>query len=190
MSKYLNPNLQRVIRVLKNSGDTLDDIGISHLADITGTNRHYIQRNKPRIHAYYDVASVPTDSDVRFFENRSIDAYIDIALKSAVEYPYRDMLGAIVGYLMKREYKMLGHIQKNTKVIGTGKAVIDLICTINSRKDTSNGTPINSQSKAVKYLFKSNKVSFVDELFKRTDGYFAGNVSKRWKLTPLTEDIL
>ena len=92
--------------------------------------------------------------------------------------------------MSKWEYKLLHHVHKNTKVIALGKAVTELICLINSRKDTKEGTPIHSQSKAVKTLSKSNKWGFVDELFIRTNGYYATKEAKKWKLTKLSDEVL
>jgi len=97
---------------------------------------------------------------------------------------------AFDSYLLKWEYKLLGHLQKSSKIIEVGKAVVELMCLVYSRKDTTKGTPIHSQSKAVKQLLRGNKIAFVDELFKRTDGYYAGNTSKKWMLTKLSETIL
>ncbi|EIF50713.1 hypothetical protein [Sulfurovum sp. AR] len=190
MTKEINPDLQKIIRVLKNSGNTIEDISNSQLSDIAGLNRKYIQRNKLSIQAYYDTAAKATKSDYTFFSNRNIDVYMNIAFNKKDKFIYRDTLGAVVGYLLKWEYNLLAHIQKNTKVIEIGKAVTELICLIESKKDTSKGTPIHSQSKSVKTLFKSNKLKFIDELFIRTNGYYAGYTSKKWKLTNLSTKVI
>lgn len=186
----MKTHLQQVIRVLKHSGITLDDISNVELAELSDTNTKYIQRNKQSIVDYFDTAPEPTENDIRYFENRSLQSYISNAMSQDSKFIYRGILGAIVGYLLKRELKLLGHIQKNTKVITTGQKVVELMCLIQSRKDTKKGTPIHSNSKSSRYLLNSNKIAFIDKLFNRTDGYFAGNSSKKWKLTYISEQIL
>ena len=106
------------------------------------------------------------------------------------KFLYRNILGAIVGHLLKREYTLLTHIHRADKVLNTGIAVVELISFIYSRKDTTKGTPIHAKSKASRHLLDSNKIAFIDELFKRSDGYYAGNKSKQWRLTKLSEKIL
>lgn len=190
MKKELNLHLQQVIRVLKHSGNTLDDISNVELAEVSDANTKYIQRNRQSIIDYFQTAPEPTADDLHYFENRSLQSYISIALHQDSKFIYRDVLGAIVGYLLKRKHKLLGHIHKNTKVITTGQKIVELICLIYSRKDTKKGTPIHSNNKAARYLLNSNKIAYIDELFKRSDTYFAGNSSKKWQLTKQNEQIL
>lgn len=191
MNKILNPNLQKVIRVLKDDPDNaLSSITNKQLSDISGVSTKYLQRNKELIEAYYNNSTPSSEEDYTFVYDRSIVAYIELAKQSDSKFIYRKVLGAIVGYVLKWEHKQLSHIQKNTKAIEVGKAVMELMCLIYSRKDTTQGTPIHSQSKAVKTLFRGNKIAFIDKLFKRSDGYYAGNTAKKWKLTPLSIDIL
>lgn len=185
--KSLNQNLQKVIRVLKDSGNTLNDITNKQLSDLSGVNTKYILRNKILIEEYFAIATPSSEDDYNFASNRSIKIYIDIAFKIDTKYKFRAILGAIIGFLLKWKYKLLKHIHKPSKIIEIGINIMEIICLVYSRKDTTKGTPIHSQSKAVKQLFRGNKVAFIDELFKRTDGYYAGNNAKKWQLTKLSE---
>lgn len=190
MDIFINENLKKVIRVVKDSGYTCDNYNKTEVAEISKLSRKYLQRKKIEIQSYWNEATKPTQSDKRYFENRCLEYYIEIAEKMDDKYIYKNILGAIIGFQLRYKYKLLTHLHKNTKIIKTGKDIFDLICLIGSRKDTKKGTPIHSKSKTVINLLSNNKYSFIDELFTRTDGYYAGNVSKKWKLKPLTNELI
>ena len=191
MSKELNLNLQKAIRVIKHLDGKLQDLTQEELSEISRTNTKYLQRNKDSIEAYFE-SDTPkaSNSDIRYVLNHCLEYYIKIATKKNEKFIFRNILGSIVGYLLKWEYKLLGHIQKNTKIIEIGIAVIELICLVNSRKDKTKGTPISANSKSARKLLNSNKVAFIDKLFIRTDSYKVGNRAKSWKLTKLSTDLL
>jgi len=182
--------LQQVIRVLKYSGNTLDDISDVELAKISDTNTKYLQRNRQSINEYFNTTVEPTADDIQYFERRSLQTFINISINQDGRFVYRNVLGAIAGYVLKREHKLLGHIHKITKIVKTGEKIVELMCLINSRKDTKKGTPIHSNNKSARYLLNDNKIAYIDKLFKRSNGYFAGNTSKKWRLTGLSEQIL
>lgn len=180
----------KVIRVLKDSDSSLSNVTNKQLSEISGVSTKYITRNKANIEEYYKIAQSSSDTDYNFAANRSLKVYIDLSFKTDDKFMYRNLLGAIAGYLLKWKYKKLKHLNKSAKIIEIGINIIEIMGLINSRKDTSKGTPLHSQLKSVKQLFRGNKVSFVDELFKRTDGYYAGNSAKKWQLTKLGEQLL
>ena len=55
--KSLNQNLQKVIRVLKDSDSTLEDITDTKLSELSDVSTKYIQRNRIDIEEYYTIAS-------------------------------------------------------------------------------------------------------------------------------------
>ena len=105
--KSLNQNLQKVIRVLKDSGNTLNDITNRQLSDLSSVSTKYILRNKILIEEYFAIATPSSEDDYNFASNRSIKIYIDIAFKIDTKYKFRAILGAIIGYLLKWKYKLL-----------------------------------------------------------------------------------
>lgn len=189
-NKPLNEYLQRAIKVIKSFGSTLEDVSINELAQLSNTNRKYIQRHKEEIEQYFKIADKPNKAEKRHILNRSLEYHILLAIELESKFIYRNILGAIVGHLLKREYTLLKHIHKAEKIIKIGITIIELISLIYSRKDNTKGMPINAKSKAARHLLDSNKTAFIDELFNRSDGYYAGNKSKKWRLTKLSEQIV
>ncbi len=153
------------------------------LAEAAGVSRRYIQRKADAIETYYQDAPVSTDADMKWFDARSINYY----LKDTTDA--RMALGAIAGYLMKYRYGLLGHLRKVSAIKTAGQDIIKLAVAIKSRKHNT-GTPIQSSSKAVKNLANHNKIAWIDKLFIRTGGYYAGHTSKLWKTTGLADQIL
>ncbi|WP_415408245.1 hypothetical protein ACLHDG_06745 [Sulfurovum sp. CS9] len=182
--KPLNEKVQRYIRCIKRLDQAYSVTPKTELAEVTGVSRRYLQRNSEKIEAYYRTAPPPSDNNLTWYYNRSIDYYLKGTQNA------RTALGAIVGYLLKYRYGQLGHLQKATAIKASGCDIVKLTVAIKSRKHSAKGTPIQAHSKAVKNMSYHNKIAWIDKLFIRKGGYYAGHTSKLWKTTKLMDDIL
>ncbi len=178
--KPLNEKVQKYLCCSKRLDQAYS---VTELANATGVSRRYVQRNASRILDYYSIAPIPTDSDLKWYHDRSLDYY----LKDTGNM--RASLGAIIGYLLKYRYGQLGHLRKAQAIISAGDNIVKLTAIIKARKH-STGTPISANSKAAKVLLDHNKVTWIDKLFIRTGGYYAGHSSKLWKTTELMDNVL
>ena len=181
--KLLNKNLQRAIRCSKSLGQAYSVTPKTELAEVVGVSRMYLQRNDKKIEAYYQTAPIATDEDMKWYHDRSLNFYIQSAKD------VRNVLGNIIGYLMKHRFGLLGHLRKASAIKLVGSDVVKLTVAIKSRK-YSIGTPIHAKSKAARNLLAQNKIAFIDKLFIRTGGYYAGHTTRKWKTTELTDQIL
>lgn len=178
--KPLNENVQKYLRCIKRLERAYI---VTEFAEVAGVSRKCINYNADKIEAYYQIAPPPTEADLKWFDARSIDYY----LKNTIDT--KSALGAIVGYLLKYRYGLLGHLRKVSAIKTAGQDTIKLVVAIKSRKHGT-GTPIQSNSKAVKNLSNHNKIAWIDALFIRSGGYYAGHTAKLWKTTELTDKII
>ena len=146
-----------------------------------------------------EVASEPNSADIRSFDKKMISTYIDEGIEQVSseggEFAFAGILGAITGYVLRQETGLINNLQQVRKIVKVGTAVLKLIVQIQTRKDNT-GTPIHSRNMYAKYLLNElNTVSFVDQLFIRSDAYSTGSTysaaySKKWRLTPLASEII
>jgi predicted DNA-binding protein YlxM (UPF0122 family) len=178
--KPLNENVQKYLRCIKHLEQAYS---VTEFAEVAGVSRKCINYNVNKIEAYYQTAPTPTEADLEWFDARSINYYLKDATNA------KRALGAIVGYLLKYRYGLLGHLRKISAIKSSGQDIIKLIVAIKSRKHKT-GTPIQSNSRAVKNLSNQNKIAWIDTLFIRSGGYYAGHTAKLWRTTELTDQIL
>lgn len=181
--KPLNKKIQKYLRCIKRLEQVYSVTSKTELAEVTGVSRMYLQRKVENIEAYYRTAPIATDDDMKWYHDRSLDYYVRDAKDARIA------LGDIVGYLMKHRYGLLGHLHKVHNIKLTGNDVIALVVAIKSRKHKT-GVSINSHSHAARNLLKHNKVAFIDKLFSRTGGYYAGHATRLWKTLALMDNIL
>lgn len=193
----MNPNLEKVLRVLKNRG-LIGSTNNEELARLSGLSRKTISKNREQIQIYLSSAPDPTGADCEYVDKRLLQTYVDEAYKQAMEesdkFVFSRILGAVTGFVLRQETDLINNIQQVRKVVKVGTAVVKLIAQIQTRKDNT-GTPIHSRSKHAQYLLSEmNRVGFMDKLFKRTDAYSTGNeqsaaFAKSWSLKPKAEEV-
>ena len=189
----MNPNLEKVIRVLKHRS-LLQSTNNKELARLSGLTTKTITRSKADIDTYAKTAPTASGADELSIDKKIVENYIDVAAnntKVKSKYFYSNILGAAAGYILRQETDLINNVNQPLKVINIGIAFMSLASQIKSKKNSGEGRPIHSKSKLVKYLLDStNKVAFVDKLFKRSDSYKTGAFSKVWCLTAKGDDIV
>ena len=180
--KQLNPNVARYLRCIKRAKEAFGATPKTEVAEICGVSRKYLQRNSGLIEAYYLQAPEADEADLRWYGNRHLQAFIRTA-----DGP-RSELGAIVGWLLRYRYGLLGHLRKRSAIIEAGGDVLSIATQCKARK-SGKGAPIHSKSKAVQRLTAHSKVALVDDMFVRT-GHYAGHRAKLWRTTALLDEVL
>jgi DNA-binding transcriptional MerR regulator len=187
----LNQNLQKVLRVLKDR-KLLDSTNNEELAKLAGLSSRTIRRLQDEIDQYIQTAPKPTSQDELSVDKKILDKYIEtaIVMNDNSKYDYTNILGAIAGFVLRQEHDLINFVRQPLKVINIGINFISLASQVKSRRDTKDGVPIHSKSKAATYLLGQNKSGFVDQLFTRSDNYKTGAYSKSWRLTKLGELVI
>ncbi|BBP44297.1 hypothetical protein [Thiosulfativibrio zosterae] len=190
--KYgLNERLLKVLRVLK-SDKTTSQTSYTELARLAQLSRQTINKHQTAIQHYLSDAPPPSNLDLMYVRRRQKETYVEYAtahLKLGDEL-FPAILGAIAGYQLRHEVKLISHLNKIDAIIELGKAFVQVANQVQIKKDNS-GIVINSQNKAVKHLLNSGtKVAFVDKLFSRSKSYSSARYSKKWKLTKLGQETI
>ncbi len=191
ISKKLPDQLAVVIRVL-NHQQLLTHTNDVELARLAGFSRKTIGQYQAQIAAYASLAVVPSMTELNQVNKRILQTYIDDAISSHQQSPHQmaAILGAIAGFVLRYELSLIGNVSQRQKVMKVGGAFVGLSASILVRKGNE-GTPIHNQNKDAQYLLSGlNKVAFVDQLFKRSNGYLSGHYAKRWSLTPLAHQVV
>jgi hypothetical protein len=185
----LPDHLARVVRVLHHR-DLLAATSDVELARLCGLSRQTILKRQVDIANYVQSSPIASLNDCQLVDKRILQTYIDDAIATSAQGQVAAILGAIAGYVLRYEVKLLGNVNQRAKIMATGKAFVGLCATVLTRKDNQ-GTPIHHQHKDANYLLTGlNKAGFVDKLFKRSDSYKSGNYSKRWQLLPLAYQVI
>jgi hypothetical protein len=185
----LPDHLARVVRVLHHR-DLLATTSDAELARLCGLSRQTILKRQADIASYVQSSPVASLNDCQLVDKRILQTYIDDAIATSAQGQVAAILGAIAGYVLRYEVKLLGNVNQRAKIMSTGRAFVGLCATVLTRKDNQ-GTPIHHQHKDANYLLTGlNKAGFVDKLFKRSDSYKSGNYAKKWQLLPLAYQVV
>ena len=162
------------------------------LAEMAGVSRMYLNRNKQAIDAYFRTATPATVHDMERFKFKEFEYLLSKVKYSDDGSMFKEQIGAIVGFLMKAQYNLLGHVddKQTEKIISIGQHVFNLVRKIKSYKKEGWTKVYRKWDYDSQELLRQNEVAFVDKLFQRKDEWSGGNQIKLWKVTPLTDSIV
>jgi hypothetical protein len=179
----MNSNLELALRYAKHR-DLGDSRPYTELAALSCLDEKTIRRCINEITSYYVTATRCTPAEAGLLDDRLIKHI----LSNTELNSFRDLLGALCGYLLAYRGEDLSSIKRSSQVSLIGKHYFDILLRILSHKDQDKGAAIHSKSTALRYLRRHGQL--FNKHFNVNDEYYAGSHSKRYMLTSKSKAVL
>ena len=179
----MNTNLELAVHYTKHRGLGSNRPN-TELAALSGLDEKTIHRNKSLIASYFATAPRCTSKEAWLMDDRLIK-YI---LSNTQLNSFRDLLGALCGYLLVYRDSYLPNVKRSTQVTLFGKHYFDVLIRILSHKDQAKGVAIHSKNNSLRYIRKHDQ--FFKKHFSVNNKYYAGSHSKRYMLTSKSQSVV
>ena len=179
----MNSNLELVLRYIKHR-ELGNNRPNTELAALSGLDEKTIHRNKSLIASHYATAPRCTPSEASLLDDRLIRH----TLSNTELNSFRDLLGALCGYLLVYRGGELSSVKRSSQVALVGQHYFDILLRILSHKDQDKGAAIHSKNVSLRYLRRHDQ--FFSKHFNVNDKYYAGSHSKRYMLTSQSKAVI